>query len=62
MDKQVEFWSCDFCGRCYLLDGVDLEPESEKRMSDLEKSWIKQGEMTLCCREGYDKWRIAQLV
>ena len=51
-------WSCDYCGRCYKVNKRNLTDESEKKMKDLEKTWLKQGEPSLCCRESFDLWFI----
>ena len=55
------YWTCEMCGRCYYLDkGAELTDEAEKKMHDLEKSWLNQGEASLCCRDGFEPWRIKE--
>lgn len=53
-----KYFCCEWCGRCYGLKGRDLTDECEKKMKDLQRSWLKQGEFSLCCREEYDNWYI----
>lgn len=61
MNKQTNYFVCQMCGRCYETEpnSRELSEKGEKKMVDHEKSWNKQAELYVCCRENHDKWRIA---
>ena len=52
------YWACPNCGRTYDVVKNELTAEALQKMKSLQKSWLKQGTMILCCRINFDKWQL----